>query len=88
MDLVEQYGELALPLDFYLQAQGLGHLAEAMEGSFPPRFQRMTQELCEVGCWELPAGRMHAPLPPQLLCRRSLPAGAALRLTWAALVPT
>lgn len=48
MDLIEQYGELAFSLDFYLQAQGLGHLAEAMEGSFPPRFQRMTAELCEV----------------------------------------
>lgn len=32
-----------------LQAQGLGHLAEAMEGTFPPKFQRMTEELCEVG---------------------------------------
>lgn len=32
-----------------LQAQGLGHLAEAMEGSFPPKFQKMTEELCEVG---------------------------------------
>lgn len=31
-----------------LQAQGLGHLAEAMEGQFPAKFQRMTQELCEV----------------------------------------
>lgn len=89
MDLVEQYGELAFSLDFYLQvgslpfrppiaapaaallrciwdllracyallpllllpllqAQGLGHLAEAMEGSFPPKFQKMTEELCEV----------------------------------------
>lgn len=48
MDLIEQYGELAFGLDFYLHAQGLGHLAEAMEGSFPPKFQRMTQELCEV----------------------------------------
>ncbi|KAL4448240.1 hypothetical protein ABPG75_005459 [Micractinium tetrahymenae] len=48
MDLIEQYGELAFSLDFYLQAQGLGHLAEAMEGSFPPKFRRMTEELCEV----------------------------------------
>ena len=31
-----------------MQAQGLGHLAEAMEGTFPPKFQRMTEELCEV----------------------------------------
>ena len=31
-----------------LQAQGLGHLAEAMEGSVPPKFQKMTEELCEV----------------------------------------
>jgi hypothetical protein len=46
---VEQYGELAFSLDFYLQAQGLDHLADAMEGSLPPRFQRMTRELCEVG---------------------------------------
>lgn len=49
VDLVEQYGELAFSLDFYLQAQGLDHLADAMEGSLPPRFQRMTRELCEVG---------------------------------------
>ncbi|KAI3426388.1 hypothetical protein D9Q98_008759 [Chlorella vulgaris] len=48
MDLIQQYGELAFSLDFYLQAQGLSHLAEAMEGSFPPRFRRMTEELCEV----------------------------------------
>jgi hypothetical protein len=48
MDLIEQYGELSFGLDFYLQAQGLGHLAQAMEGSFPPKFQRMTEELCEV----------------------------------------
>ena len=94
MDLIEQYGELAFGLDFYLQvgatqrhsrcaagrcqrggnpthpsphifsacflpcnlvplapplqAQGLSHLADAMEGSFPPRYQRMTEELCEV----------------------------------------
>ena len=27
---------------------GLDHLADAMEGSVPPRFQRMTRELCEV----------------------------------------
>ena len=49
MDLIEQYGELSFGLDFYLQAQGLGHLAQAMEGSFPLKFQRMTEELCEVG---------------------------------------
>ena len=52
MDLVEQYGPLSFSLEFYLQAQGLSHLADAMEGSssvaFPPRFQRMTRELCEV----------------------------------------
>lgn len=48
MDLVEQYGQLAFGLDFYLQAQGLDHLADAMEGTLPPRFQSMTRELCEV----------------------------------------
>ncbi|KAL4423370.1 hypothetical protein ABPG77_004301 [Micractinium sp. CCAP 211/92] len=48
MDLIEQYGELAFGLDFYLHAQGLAHLAEAMEGSFPPKFQKITEELCEV----------------------------------------
>lgn len=47
-DLIEQYGELAFSLDFYMQAQGLEHLAQAMEGSFPPRFARMTERLCEV----------------------------------------
>ena len=36
------------PLLPHPQAQGLSHLAEAMEGTFPPRFQRMTEELCEV----------------------------------------
>lgn len=49
MDLVEQYGTLHFGLDFYLQAQGLGHLAEAMEGMLPPRFTKMTRDLCEVG---------------------------------------
>lgn len=47
-DLIEQYGELAFSLDFYMQAQGLEHLAEAMEGNFPPRFARLTHLLCEI----------------------------------------
>lgn len=122
MDLIEQYGELAFGLDFYLhvrrhagracaqggaaeaaparkpvgglgrpraarfytapaiqvcvhallpsalplpplQAQGLAHLAEAMEGSFPPRFQRMTEELCEVGQAGRLAGAPRLPAP-------------------------
>lgn len=42
-------GQPLLPCHFCpMQAQGLGHLAEAMEGTFPPKFQRMTEELCEV----------------------------------------
>ena len=48
MDLVGQYGEPALGLDFYLQAQGLDHLADAMAASLPPRFCELTRDLCEV----------------------------------------
>ncbi len=40
------------PLALLVQAQGLGHLAEAMEGcGLPAKFSRMTRDLCEVrGC--------------------------------------
>ncbi len=48
MDMIEQYGELAFNLDFYLAAQGLDHLADSMEGTFPHRFRKLTQGVCEV----------------------------------------
>jgi GPN-loop GTPase len=47
-DLVERNGELPLPPDFFMQAQGLSRLADAMEGRFPPRQRAMTRALCEV----------------------------------------
>lgn len=47
-DLAEQYGELAFSPDFYLRAQGLDRLADAVGDALPPRFRSMTSELCEV----------------------------------------
>ena len=47
-DLAEQYGELAFSPDYYLRAQGLDRLAEAAGDALPPRFRKMTAELCSV----------------------------------------
>lgn len=47
-DLAEQYGGLRFTPDFYLRAQGLENLADAVEGTLPPRFAKLTRELCEV----------------------------------------
>ncbi|KAG7670837.1 hypothetical protein Ndes2526B_g01403 [Nannochloris sp. 'desiccata'] len=47
-DLAEQYGALEFTPDFYLRAQGLDHLADAVEESLPPRFAKLTREMCNV----------------------------------------
>lgn len=47
-DLAEQYGELTFRPDFYLKARGLDRLADAAGAGLPPRFARLTAELCEV----------------------------------------
>lgn len=48
-DLVEQYGELEMSPEFYLSAQGLGHLADLIEGGgMPARFAALSRGLCEV----------------------------------------
>lgn len=47
-DLAEQYGEPELGMAFYLAAQGLDHLAAAAAARLPPRFARLTQDLCGV----------------------------------------
>jgi len=47
-DLAEKYGELSFSPDFYLRAQGLERLAVAMRDSLPPRFRKLTSELCSV----------------------------------------
>lgn len=47
-DLMDQHGELAFGEEFYLEASGLTHLVDSMQGRFPPRFQELAAELCEV----------------------------------------
>ena len=47
-DLAEQYGEPELGMAFYLAAQGLDHLAAAAAARLPPRFARLTEDLCGV----------------------------------------
>lgn len=51
VDLVAQYGQPDLGLDFYMQAEDLSqlaHLMSASETAFPPRFRKLTSALCEV----------------------------------------
>ena len=49
-DLANQYGTLAFKPEYYLRAQGLEAVAQAVASSsgFPPRFAKMTRDLCEV----------------------------------------
>jgi len=48
-DLIEQYGKLDMSPEFYLSAQGLGHLADLIEGGgMPARFAALSRGLCEV----------------------------------------
>jgi len=48
-DLIEQYGKLEMSPEFYLSAQGLGHLADLIEGGgMPARFAALSRGLCEV----------------------------------------
>ena len=47
-DLAEQYGGLHFTPDFYLRAQGLENLTDAVESTLPPRFAKLTSALCEL----------------------------------------
>jgi GPN-loop GTPase len=47
-DLAEQYGELAFSPEYYLEAHSLDRLADAASETLPPRFARMTRDICEI----------------------------------------
>lgn len=47
-DLAQQYGQLAMPTDFYLHAQGLDRLSYVLGDAVPHRFKKLTMQLCEV----------------------------------------
>lgn len=47
-DVLDQHGELDMPLDFYLEAHGLDRLTDFMNEGLPERFHDLTQGLCEV----------------------------------------
>ncbi|KAK2079353.1 hypothetical protein QBZ16_003044 [Prototheca wickerhamii] len=46
-DVLDQHGELDMPLDFYLEAHGLDRLTDFMNEGLPERFHDLTQGLCE-----------------------------------------
>ncbi len=50
MDLIESYGKLAFPLEFYTQLQDLDYiqLALAEDRSIPCRFQSLTKVLTDI----------------------------------------
>lgn len=47
-DLLGTYGKLDFSPQYYLEAEGLEHLADSMEGLLPPRFASLGRALCEV----------------------------------------
>jgi len=51
IDLVRSYGQLPMPLEFYTEAQGLHHIAEALTasgGNFGERYIALTDAICGV----------------------------------------